>query len=69
MLRLEAVLVHSCLLLLYGGRHRLFATFLINFRLLDLDLAGLLDLLCLGRRPLVGARGGLTGTIVVVIVC
>jgi hypothetical protein len=67
-LRLELVgLVGRCLLLLHNGRRRLFATFLLGFGLLDLDLAGLLDLLRFRCGCLVCAGGGLAGVIIVVV--
>lgn len=69
-LRLELVdIVSMCLLLLHKGRRRLFATIVLGFGLLDLDLAGLLVLLRFRRGRLVCAGGGLAGIIVFVCGC
>lgn len=67
-LQLELVnFVSMCLLLLHSGRHRLFATFVLGFGLLDLDLTGFLVLLRFRRGRLVCAGRGLAGAIFVVV--
>ena len=69
-LRLKLVdIVNLCLLLLHRGRRRLFATFVLGFGLLDLDLAGPDVLLRSRRGRLVCAGGGLAGVIVFICVC